>query len=104
MIRFTKQKILIAITVLMVCVFCLVGCEIADVEIPFFSKSTAEVETDNQTPLDEAQTSEPDGSTTAPGGTTIPVTTTKPVQTTPSIENGGANTVPGYAPLEPPVS
>lgn len=117
-----KKNLFVAITVLMVCVFSLVSCNILGFEIPFFSEDTTEA-SQNDTPAtdgtkpgsqsssDGETTTKPDADQTTDEITTQPSTsetpeqtTTKPAVTTPAIQYGGPNTEPGYRPIGDPVS
>ena len=103
----TKKNILLVITIMMVCAFSLVSCNIMGVEIPFRSDKDATEETTATEALtdnlgsDDQATSD-DTSTTKPVTTTPPSTTTTPPQTTPAIENSGELTTPGYGPIGTP--
>ena len=117
-----KKNFLVAVTVLMVCVFSLVSCNIMGIEIPFFAEETTE-ENQSDTPAtdgtkpgsqstsDEETTTKPSAGQTTEDITTQPSTsetpeetTTKPAVTTPAIQDGGPNTEPGYRPIGDPVS
>ena len=101
-----KKNILILITILMVCVFSLVSCDIMGIEIAFLSKEPAEASTTAEPQPDVPETDDQSTSdncltTTSPTTTTTPTTTNPPV-TAPSIENGGANTDIGHGPIGTP--
>ena len=112
-----KKNILVALTILMVCVFSLVSCDIMGVNIPFLGGDTEEtsVEPGTNKPASSDETTDQDSvtTTTPPVSTTIkkPTTTPKPSTTskptpdsttvpTPSITDKGPNTDPGYGPID----
>ena len=85
-----KKNILVAITILMVCVFSLVSCDIMGIEIPFLSNDdtteepTTDVPAAGNTGSDDASSSQDDATTTPKPETTTPkkpTTTPKPTTT-----------------------
>ena len=101
-----KKNILIVITILMLCAFSLVSCNIM-----FFSEKDATEASAASTESGDPKTEDPSTSdncvTTAKPSddqTTTPTTTTTPPVTAPSIENGGEVSNPGYGPIGDPVA
>ncbi len=96
-----KRNILVTITILMVCIFCLVSCDIMGVEISFLSSEDSTEETSVTTPKIEIKDSDDgssdgsDDATTKKPVTTKPTTTTKPATTTkPSTTSKPATSAP----------